>query len=124
MLGDCHHRITHSTHFELVKIILIQSKIFGIKRKYMVILPFLIPIFIILLALVTEVFLTSVFSFGAPKGWNRQLVFQDNFFLFIAIAASEMAYKNYSHNPDPIDVMWILGVIYLVVYRMLKWKIL
>lgn len=84
----------------------------------------LIPILTILLALVTAAILTFVFSIGAPKGWNRQLVCQDNFFLFIAIAASEMAYKDYSYNPDPIDVMWILGVVYLVVYRMPKWKIL
>jgi hypothetical protein len=84
----------------------------------------LIPIFTILLALVTAAILTFVFSIGAPKGWNRQLVFQDNFFLFIALAASTMAYKNYSYNPDPIDVVWIFGVIYLVVYRMPKWKIL
>lgn len=72
----------------------------------------------------TAAILTFVFSIGAPKGWNRQLVFQDNFFLFIAIAASEMAYKDYLYNPDPIDVVWVLGVFYTAVYRMPKWKIL
>ncbi|CEI51529.1 hypothetical protein [Acinetobacter bereziniae] len=85
---------------------------------------FIIPAFTILLALVTAAILTFVFSIGAPKGCNRQLVFQDNFFLFIALTASAMAYKGYSHNPDPIDVIWILGVFYLVVYRMPKWKVI
>lgn len=84
----------------------------------------LIALFIVLAALMCASISTFIMSIGATKGWNKHMVFQDCFFLAIALWASEMSYKDYSHNPDPVDIMWILAVFYLIIFRVPKWGVI
>jgi hypothetical protein len=84
----------------------------------------LIPVLSILYGLVVASILTFIFSIDAAKGWNKHLVFQDIFFFFVVVMASAMAFRDYSHNSDPVEVAMILVVFYFVICRVPKWGVL
>jgi len=84
----------------------------------------LTALIIVLAALVVASIMTLIMSIEARKGWNKHLVFQDCFFLFIVLIASAMSYRDYFHNPDLVDVAFILAMSYLVFCRVPKWGVL
>lgn len=82
------------------------------------------PVLIILFCLVVASICTYFFSIGALKGLDKQIVFQDIFFFSIVVTASSMAFRDYSDNPDLVDLSMILVVFYLVICRIPKWGVL
>lgn len=84
----------------------------------------ILPVLIILFCLVVASICTYIFSIGALKGFDKRFVFQDIFFFSIVVTASSMAFRDYSDNPDLVDLAMILVVFYLVICRIPKWGVL
>lgn len=80
-------------------------------------------ILIILYAVVSASLMTFALSFCSLKKIRKSLVFQDCFFLIIVSAASMLAFKDYVHNPDLVDLLIIFGLFYVAFFRMPKWGI-
>lgn len=80
-------------------------------------------ILVILYAVVSASLITYVLSFSSPKSFSKHFVFQDCFFLIIVSAASILTFKDYVHNPDLVNLQILLGIMYVVFFRMPKWGI-
>lgn len=84
----------------------------------------LIALFIVLIASVFAATMTWVHSFGMGKCWNKQIVFLDHLFYASCIFACTLVYSDYKFNSDPLDVLSIALVFYIVIWCVPKWGVI
>lgn len=81
-------------------------------------------ILLVLILSIAAGVITVIHSLDAPRGWRPVLVFQDYLFFLSAYFACVLVYTNDAINSDPIDLMVMAGVFYLILCRLPKWGVL